>query len=232
MWRCRCLAGTGNLEGRINRQCRANYLASPPLVVAYAIAGRMDLDIVREPLGNDKGANQCISAIFGLHRRKWNRRCGARYKLTCSGRSTLTFLRATNIGGRCRFLKATCTRGIGSRLTSRIRHTSTAMPLKPASFRIARAARPAVLGDSITTDHISPAGSIPVESPAWKISDRVRRSTEGLQFLRRAPWQPRSDDARDFREYPGKERARARHRGRLDDSSARARRKCLSTTRP
>ncbi len=48
------LSGNRNFEGRINPLCRANYLASPPLVVAYALAGRMDFDIVNEPLGNDK----------------------------------------------------------------------------------------------------------------------------------------------------------------------------------
>ena len=48
------LSGNRNFEGRINPLCRANYLASPPLVVAYAIAGRMDFDIVNEPLGQDK----------------------------------------------------------------------------------------------------------------------------------------------------------------------------------
>src|SRR6202040_1256097 len=48
------LSGNRNFEGRINPLCRANYLASPPLVVAYALAGRMDIDIVNEPLGNDK----------------------------------------------------------------------------------------------------------------------------------------------------------------------------------
>ena len=47
------LSGNRNFEGRINPLCRANYLASPPLVVAYALAGRMDIDIVNESLGND-----------------------------------------------------------------------------------------------------------------------------------------------------------------------------------
>ncbi len=48
------LSGNRNFEGRINPLCRANYLASPPLVVAYALAGRMDFDIVNEPIGQDK----------------------------------------------------------------------------------------------------------------------------------------------------------------------------------
>src|SRR5207237_4422522 len=50
---CAVLAGYRNFEGRIHPQVRANYLASPPLVVAYALAGRMDMDITTEPLGND-----------------------------------------------------------------------------------------------------------------------------------------------------------------------------------
>src|SRR5213076_1171496 len=48
------LSGNRNFEGRIHPQVRANYLASPPLVVAYALAGRMDMDITTEPLGNDQ----------------------------------------------------------------------------------------------------------------------------------------------------------------------------------
>jgi aconitate hydratase len=51
---CSVLSGNRNFEGRINSQVRANYLASPPLVVAYAIAGRMDVDLYNEPLGTDR----------------------------------------------------------------------------------------------------------------------------------------------------------------------------------
>src|SRR5205807_793289 len=47
------LSGNHNFEGRIQSEVRANYLASPPLVVAYALAGRMDIDLYKEPLGND-----------------------------------------------------------------------------------------------------------------------------------------------------------------------------------
>ena len=51
------LSGNRNFEGRINSDVRANYLASPPLVVAYALAGTMDIDLVNDPLGNDKEGN-------------------------------------------------------------------------------------------------------------------------------------------------------------------------------
>ena len=61
------LSGNRNFEGRINPLCRANYLASPPLVVAYALAGRMDFDIVNEPIGNDKSGKAGLSAGHLAH---------------------------------------------------------------------------------------------------------------------------------------------------------------------
>ena len=84
-------------------------------------------------------------------------------------------------------------------------------------------ARSRVLGDSVTTDHISPAGSIPADSPRREIFDLSRRPAEGFQFLRRAPRQSRSDDARHIRQHSPAQSARARHRRRLDDPSARRR---------
>src|SRR5262249_53354167 len=51
------LSGNRNFEGRVHPEVRANYLASPPLVVAYALAGRIDIDLYNEPLGHDKGGN-------------------------------------------------------------------------------------------------------------------------------------------------------------------------------
>ena len=82
----------------------------------------------------------------------------------------------------------------------------------------------ALLGDSITTDHISPAGSIKKDSPAGQVPDRARRAAARLQLVRRAPRQPRSDDARHVREHPPAQSARARHRRRLDDLPAGRRR--------
>ena len=58
------LSGNRNFEGRINSEVRANYLMSPPLVVAYALAGRMDLDITSDPLGNGKGWQAGLSARY------------------------------------------------------------------------------------------------------------------------------------------------------------------------
>ncbi len=73
------LSGNRNFEGRIHPLVRANYLASPPLVVAYALAGRMDFDMASEALGNDKNGQPVYSCgISGPLRRKWKTPCAAR----------------------------------------------------------------------------------------------------------------------------------------------------------
>ena len=56
------LSGNRNFEGRVNPLVRSNYLASPPLVVAYAIAGRVDIDITKESLGKDSAGKECLPA--------------------------------------------------------------------------------------------------------------------------------------------------------------------------
>ena len=89
------------------------------------------------------------------------------------------------------------------------------MSMTPAAVADIRGARVlALLGDSVTTDHISPAGNISKTSPAARIPRRAGRAAGGLQFLRCAARQSRSDDAGHLREHPPAQRARARHRGR------------------
>ncbi len=58
------LSGNRNFEGRVNPLVRSNYLASPPLVVAYAIAGTVDIDLTKEPLGQDQGWERCFPARY------------------------------------------------------------------------------------------------------------------------------------------------------------------------
>ena len=79
----------------------------------------------------------------------------------------------------------------------------------------------AVLGDSVTTDHISPAGSIKKDSPAGQVPDRARRRAGRLQLVRRAPRQSRGDGARHLREHPAAQPARAGHRRRRHAAPAR-----------
>ena len=139
-------------------------------------------------------------------------------------RSTPTCSTATSAGRRCRCRPAIASRGTRTRPTSATRRSSRALTREPAPLAdIAGARVLALLGDSITTDHISPAGSIKADSPAGKYLIAHGVAAEGLQLLRRAPRQPRGDDARHVRQRPAAQPAGARHRGRLDDVSARRR---------
>ena len=121
---------------------------------------------------------------------------------------------ATSAGRRCRCRPATASRGRRTPPTSASRRSSR-------TCRRSRRRRPnhgarvlALLGDSITTDHISPAGSIKADSPAGKYLIAQGVAAEGLQLLRRAPRQPRGDDARHVRQRAPEQPARARHRRR------------------
>ena len=72
------LSGNRNFEGRINPQVKANYLASPPLVVAYALAGTMDIDLAHDPLGTDPaGQPVYLRDIWPIATRKCERRCAS-----------------------------------------------------------------------------------------------------------------------------------------------------------
>ncbi len=94
------LSGNRNFEGRIHPLVRANYLASPPLVVAYALAGRMDIDLTTEPLGEGSDGKSFFYGIFGPRPRKSNRQCALRLLPPCTSSSTAKFLRATRTGNR------------------------------------------------------------------------------------------------------------------------------------
>ena len=72
------LSGNRNFEGRIHPLVRANYLASPPLVVAYALAGRMDMDLTTEPLGNDSAGKPVFLKEIWPTSRKLRTRCALR----------------------------------------------------------------------------------------------------------------------------------------------------------
>ncbi len=219
------LSGNRNFEGRIQQQVRANYLASPPLVVAYAIAGRMTLDLTTEPLGTDKkGAPVYLRDIWPSEREIQE-----------------TMLRAVNatmfreqyadvFAGDTRW--QTLTVPTGDRFAWEEDSTYVRNPpffegvtLQPAPLQDIRGARAlALLGDSITTDHISPAGSIKMDSPAGKYLIDRGVAPADFNSVRRETRQPRSDDARDLRQHAPAKPARAWHRRRLDHVPARRRR--------
>jgi aconitate hydratase len=172
---CSVLSGNRNFEGRINQDVKANYLASPPLVVAYALAGRMDLDLVTEPLGEDSDGEPVYL------RDVWP---SSEEIKEVVGRSIASEMFTRNYGDLMEgdeTWKAVEVPG-GDRYTwpdsTYVRRPSffEGMPAEPPGVEPIEGARVlALLGDSITTDHISPAGAIKKDSPAgrWLIEQGV-----------------------------------------------------------
>ncbi len=161
------LSGNRNFEGRIQQDVRANYLASPPLVVAYAIAGTMNLDLTTEPLGTDAhGAQVFLRDLWPSQ---------VEVQQTMAGALSAEMFRmqyASVFEGdeRWRTLPVpTGDRFAWDADSTYVRRPPflenlTAEPAPPVEIAGARVL--ALLGDSITTDHISPAGSIKKDSPA------------------------------------------------------------------
>jgi len=160
------LSGNRNFEGRINPDVKANYLASPPLVVAYAIAGSMNFDLYNDPLGKDKeGKDIFLKDIWPSNKE-------------------IEKLILTSINAEM-FSKRYSKVSEGSDDWKKIKTTESSiynwndsstyvkkppffekMPDNPEGFKKITNARPLlILGDMVTTDHISPAGSIKKDSP-------------------------------------------------------------------
>jgi len=163
------LSGNRNFEGRINPHVKMNYLASPPLVVAYALAGKMDIDLYREPLGQDpQGKPVYLKDIWpsqaeiqeAVTRSIENKMYEKTYSEVFSGDSSWRGLQIPT-GDTFAWDKD----------STYVKHPPyfEAMPKDPQPVHDIRQARVlALLGDSVTTDHISPAGSISKTSPAGK----------------------------------------------------------------
>jgi aconitate hydratase len=163
------LSGNRNFEGRINPLCRANYLASPPLVVAYALAGRMDLDIVNEPLGNDKAGKPVYLRDI------WPTPAEVESTMRSSVTSEMFRKEYADVYTGDEHWKALpIPEGdlyAWDTKSTYINHPPFFhdMPRNPGTLKDLTGLRAlAVLGDSVTTDHISPAGSIPADTPAGK----------------------------------------------------------------
>jgi aconitate hydratase len=163
------LSGNRNFEGRIHPQVRANYLASPPLVVAYALAGRMDLDLTTEPLGRTAtGEDVYLKEI-------WPTSAEIDAAMSAAVSDALFRARYADVfQGDQRWASMDVPRAERFRWDPHSEYVKRppyfdGMPKQPAAPRDITGARAlAVLGDSVTTDHISPAGNIARTSPAAK----------------------------------------------------------------
>jgi aconitate hydratase len=172
---CSVLSGNRNFEGRISQDVKANYLASPPLVVAYALAGRMDIDIQTDALGEDPDGNPVylddiwpdpeeVAKVVGdsIRREMFEKNYGDVFKGDQNWQDV-----SVPEGDRYTWPDSTY-----------VRKPSffEDMPADPPGLAPIEGARVlAKLGDSITTDHISPAGAIKKDSPAgaWLIEQGV-----------------------------------------------------------
>ncbi len=170
------LSGNRNFEGRVHPQVKANYLASPPLVVAYALAGRVDLDLTTEPLGRDGNGNAVLLKDI------WPSQNEIDDTIARALRPKMFEARYGNVFEGNEMWNAVVGQD-GDLYAWEAESTYIQEPpffvnLSPeldAISDITGARVLAKLGDSVTTDHISPAGSIAVDSPAgqYLISEGV-----------------------------------------------------------
>jgi aconitate hydratase len=163
------LSGNRNFEGRVHNQVRANYLASPPLVVAYALAGRVDFDPTKEPLGNDRSGQPVYLKDL------WPTQAEIRSVVQSSvERAQFERVYADVYSGPPEWRSMQVPTGETYQWepdSTYVRHPPyfeglTLTPPKLSDLHGARVL--AHLGDSVTTDHISPAGSIKADSPAGR----------------------------------------------------------------
>jgi aconitate hydratase len=163
------LSGNRNFEGRINSEVRANYLMSPPLVVAFALAGRIDLDLRKDPLGKGKDGKAVFLADVWPTQREVEE--AMRHSIT-SEMFRKSYGEVYEGDAQWRGLSVPKGETYAWEPDSTyIRHAPyfLDMSVKPMPVGNIKNARVlAVLGDSVTTDHISPAGSIKKDSPAGK----------------------------------------------------------------
>ncbi len=164
---CSVLSGNRNFEGRVHQEVKANYLASPPLVVAYAITGNVNLDISKDHLGFDKKNNK----IFLKDVWPSNNEIQKIIKSSINKKIFIQKYKDINIGDE-NWKKITIKKGpiyswnLSSTYVKKPPFFSNNFSKNDGDIINARVL--IMLGDSITTDHISPAGSINKESPAGK----------------------------------------------------------------
>ena len=160
------LSGNRNFEGRISPHIKANYLASPPLVVAYALAGRMDFDLYKDPLGKDKKGNLILMKDI------WPSNSEIEEVLKTSLSAEMFINRYSNVSEGPKQWQEIKTKK-SSIYDWEENSTYVKKPPffddlsdEPEGFKEIKNARPLlILGDMVTTDHISPAGNIQKESP-------------------------------------------------------------------
>jgi len=178
---CSVLSGNRNFEGRINPHCRANFLASPPLVVAYALAGNMRVDLLNDPLGEDSRGNPVYMKDI------WPSANEIQDKIANSLTPEMFQQRYANVfDGTEAWQRIPVSGGTTydwdpeSTYIRKPPFFEEMSPDVPDLTDVTGARMLAMLGDSVTTDHISPAGAIKKNSPAGKYL--MERGVEPKEF--------------------------------------------------
>jgi len=160
------LSGNRNFEGRISPHIKANYLASPPLVVAYALAGHMSFDLYKDSLGKDKNGKDIFMKDI------WPTNKEIEETLEVSLNAEMFINRYSNVSeGPKQWQKIKTEKSSIYKWEENSTYVKKPpffdnLPDKPEGFKKIKDARPLlILGDMVTTDHISPAGNIQKESP-------------------------------------------------------------------
>ena len=209
------LSGNRNFEGRINPDVKMNYLASPPLVVAYALAGSMDVDLFNDPLGQDTDGNDVYMRDIWPSPSEIERVIASAITSDMFGSRLRRRLRRR--------------RAVAVAADARRRHVRLGprLDVRPQASVLRRHARRARAGHR----HRGRAGAAQARRlgdhrphqpgrrhqeglARGQVPRRARRGAARLQLLRLAARQPRGDDPRHVREHPAAQPARARHRGR------------------
>src|SRR5690606_29022416 len=166
---CSVLSGNRNFEGRINQHVKANYLASPPLVVAYALAGTVDIDLSKDPIGTDKDGNDVYLSDLWPSQQEIADTMADAISAEVYERE---YSRATEGPEEWKAVQAPSGDIFDwDQSSTYIQEPPffVDMPVDPPPIAAISGARCLVMvGDSTTTDHISPAGAIKPDSPAGK----------------------------------------------------------------
>ena len=168
------LSGNRNFEGRVHAEVRANYLASPPLVVAYALAGRMDINLRTDPLGTGKHGKPVMLADIWPTQAEVAAEVGRAVRADMFRESYRDVYAGDESWRALAVPKGDTYAWEAASTYVKEAPYFLGMPKEPAPVKdIAGARVLAVFGDSITTDHISPAGSIKPASPAGQYLQKL-----------------------------------------------------------
>ncbi len=207
------LSGNRNFEGRVHPEVKMNFLASPPLVVAYALAGSMDIDLNNEPLGTGSDGNPVfLKDIWPSAPGDPADGCHLRHVQACSRRDTRSVFAGDENWSSIQVPKDEVYKWEPASTYVRNPPYFDGMGMTPGAVADIRGARALARAGRLGHDrpHLTGRQHLEVE-PRCEVPRGAGRAARGLQFLRRPSRQPRGHDAWHLRQHPPAQPPRARH---------------------